>query len=221
MATLLMPLPDSDFDPTEGGVPWCTMRDHGHHVVFATPAGRTARADPKMVTGEGLGILAPLLKADANGHSAYLKMEQNDAFRRPISYGEIRAADFDALLLTGGHAPGMRVYLGSGVLQSAVADFFAQEKPVGAICHGVLLAARSSLNPGKSVLYGKKTTALTKQMELIAWRLTRFYLGNYYRTYQTTVEDEVRSALARPEDFIRGPLGAPAPWRGAGDGRLE
>src|SRR4029077_8022446 len=41
----------------------------------------------------------------------YLEMEQSDAgFRRPISYGEIRAADFDALILTGGHAPGMRVY---------------------------------------------------------------------------------------------------------------
>jgi hypothetical protein len=62
------------------------------------------------------------------------------------------------------------------------------------------LAARSSFRPGKSVLYGKKTTALTKQMELIAWRLTRLYLGDYYRTYPTTVEDEVRSALARPED---------------------
>ena len=88
MATLLMPLPDSDFDPTESGVPWRTMRDHGHRVVFATPSGRTARADP----------------------------------------------------------------------------------------------------------------------ELIAWRLTRHYLGDYYRTYPTTVEDEVRSALARPEDFITGPL---------------
>src|SRR5690348_658063 len=103
MATLLVPLPDSDFDPTESGVPWRTMRDHGHNVVFATPAGRTARADPKMVTGEGLGILSPLLKADANGRSAYLYMEQSDAFRRPISYGEIRAVDFDGLLLTGGH----------------------------------------------------------------------------------------------------------------------
>ena len=83
MATLLMPLPDSDFDPTESGVPWRTMRDHGHRVVFATPSGRTARADPKMVTGEGLGILSPLLKADANGRSAYLEMEQSDAgFRR-------------------------------------------------------------------------------------------------------------------------------------------
>jgi protease I len=92
MATLLMLLPDNDFDPTESGVPWRTMRDHGHRVVFATPSGRTARADPKMVTGEGLGMLSPLLKADANGRSAYLEMEQSDAgFRRPISYGEISA----------------------------------------------------------------------------------------------------------------------------------
>ena len=129
MATLLMPLPDSDFDPTESGVPWRTMRDHGHRVVFATPSGRTARADPKMVTGEGLGILSPLLKADANGRSAYLEMEQSDAGFRARSPTEDRAADFDALILTGGHAPGMRVYLGSGVLQSAVADFFARRNP--------------------------------------------------------------------------------------------
>ena len=63
MATLLMPLPDSDFDPTESGDPWRTMRDHGHTVVFATPAGRTARADPKMITGEALRILSRLLTA--------------------------------------------------------------------------------------------------------------------------------------------------------------
>jgi hypothetical protein len=62
-----MPLPDSDFDPTESGVPWLTMRDHGHHVVFATPSSRIPRADPKMVTGKELGILSPLLKADAKG----------------------------------------------------------------------------------------------------------------------------------------------------------
>jgi len=205
MATVLMPLPDSDFDPTESGVPWRTMRDRGHCVVFATPSGRTARADPKIVTGEGLGIFSPFLKADANGRSAYREMEQSGAFRQPVSYGEIRAADFDALILTGGHAPGMRAYLGSGVLQSAVADFFTQNKPVGAICHGVLLAARSFIAPGVSVLYGKKTTALTKRMELSGWLLTCLYLGDYYRTYPTTVEDEVRSVLARPEDFIRGP----------------
>ena len=100
----------------------------------------------------------------------------------------------------------MREYLELNQLQSIVAGFFARGQPVGAICHGVLLAARSRRNDGKSVLYGKKTTALTKFMELTGWALTCLYLGNYFRTYPTTVEDEVRSALAAPDDFIRGPI---------------
>jgi hypothetical protein len=99
----------------------------------------------------------------------------------------------------------MRAYLGSGVLQSAVADFFAQEKPVGAICHGVLLAARSSLDSGKSVLYGKKTTALTKQMELIAWRRTRLYLGDYYRLSQPLTGRAPRSLALGSPGFAEAP----------------
>src|SRR5437763_17194714 len=60
IATVLVPIPDRDFDPTETGVPWRTLRQRDHHVVFATPDGKVARADPRMVTGEGLGIWAPL-----------------------------------------------------------------------------------------------------------------------------------------------------------------
>jgi len=206
MSTVLIPLPSRDFDPTEAGVPWRVLRAQGHSVVFATPDGRAGAADPKMVTGEGLGILAPLLKADAVGRAAYLEMARAAEFQKPISYGEIAPADYDALLLPGGHAPGMRPYLESALLQAVVAEFFERGKPVAAICHGVLLAARSRDQRGKSVLYGRKTTALTKSMELMAWNLTRLYLGNYYRTYPTTVEDEVRAALANPGDFIPGPM---------------
>jgi protease I len=100
----------------------------------------------------------------------------------------------------------MREYLESNRLQSIVAGFFARNQPIGAICHGVLLAARSRRMDGKSVLYDKKTTALTKLMALTGWTLTCLYLGNYFRTYPSTVEDEVRAALAVPEDFIRGPI---------------
>jgi len=207
MSTVLMPLPDRDFDPTESGVPWRMIRQHGHAIVFATPDGRPGQADPKMVTGKGLGILAPFLKADANGRSAYDEMAQSAEFNHPIPYGEIRPAEYAALLLPGGHAPGMRPYLESKRLQSTVAEFFVQAKPVGAICHGALLAARSHGAAGRSVLYGRKTTALLKNMELAAWALTCVYLGNYYRTYPLAVEDEVRTALAGPEDFLSGPSG--------------
>jgi protease I len=100
----------------------------------------------------------------------------------------------------------MRRYLESECLQSLVAAAFRASRPIGAICHGVVLAARSRTTSGNSVLFGLKTTALTRPMELTAWSLTRAWLGDYYRTYPTTVEDEVKAALAAPGDFARGPF---------------
>lgn len=206
MAIILIPLPDHDFDPTETGVPWRTLRQRGHRVVFATPNGKVARADPRMISGEGLGIFAALMRADSNGRPAYEEMSECEEFRHPTGYSDIAPEKLDGLILPGGHAKGMRELLESRQLQSFVAGFFARNRPVGAICHGVLLAARSQGVNGRSVLYGKKTTGLTKFMELTAWALTCLYLADYYRTYPTTVEDEVRAALAAPEDFIRGPI---------------
>jgi len=178
----------------------------GHRIVFATPDGEPGAADPRMVTGEGLGPLAPILKADRNGRRAYDAMVASPEFRAPLRYETIAESSHDALLLPGGHAKGMRPYLESTLLQRIVSDFFARGRPVGAICHGVVLAARSVAASGKSALHGRKTTALLRGQEMLAWNLTRLYLGDYYRTYPRTVEDEVTAALARPEDFKRGPL---------------
>jgi protease I len=90
----------------------------------------------------------------------------------------------------------MKPYLESAPLQSLLTTALAAQLPVGAICHGVVLAARSLAADGRSVLFGKKTTALTRPMELTAWALTRAWLGDNYRTYPTTVEEEMSAALA-------------------------
>lgn len=206
MARVVMPLPRRDVDPTETGVPWRVLSARGHEVIFATPDGEPGEADPRMVTGQGLGLLAPLLRADRNGRGAYDAMIESPGFRHPIRHEDVRTEAFDALLLPGGHAKGMRPYLESAALHAAIAGFFAQEKPVAAICHGVLLAARARGAAGRSVLHGRKTTGLTKRLELGAWALTALYLGDYYRTYRVTVEDEVRGLLARREDFVTGPM---------------
>jgi protease I len=205
MATILMPLPSRDFDPSETGIPWRVLSAGGHHFVIATPDGAPGEADPRMVTGQGLGLLAPVLKADRNGRAAYEALYASPEFRNPISYDAIAGTSFDALLLPGGHAKGMRSYLESALLQTIVAGVFATGKPVGAICHGVVLAARSQAAPGRSVLYGRRTTSLLRSQEMLAWTLTRLWLGDYYRTYPQTVEDEVITALANKADFERGP----------------
>lgn len=216
MLKVLMPLPTQDFDPTESGVPWQVLTEAGHHVVIATPTAQMPRADVRMLTGHGLGPLKPFLAANRNGRLAYLAMQATPSFRAPRPYSGLRAEEFDAMILPGGHAPGMREYLESHVLQSLVSQMFAHDKPVGAVCHGVLLVARSLGPDGRSLLYGRKTTALLKSQELLAYNLTRTWLGDYYRTYPQTVQAEVCEALASPDDFITGPM----PLRRDAPGRL-
>jgi hypothetical protein len=60
VATVLIPIPSKDFDPTEVAVSWKVLKRLGHSVVFATPAGREGSANDIMLTGEGLplGLLA-------------------------------------------------------------------------------------------------------------------------------------------------------------------
>lgn len=209
MKRVLMPLPSCDFDPTETGAPWQVLQaDPEVEVVFATPDGEPGEADSLML-GRGnvdLGPLNSLLIADANGRAAYDQMAASPAFQHPIRYADIDPADFHGLVLPGGHAPGMKEYLESAQLRGKVVPFFTARKPIGAICHGVVLAARCRRD-GTSVLDGYRTTALTEQMEMLAWILTEKWVGDYYRTYPETVQREVTRAMGPNGQFLPEPRG--------------
>ena len=204
--TVLIATSTDDFDPTEVAVPWDILRAGGVEVRFATDTGTAGRADQRMLDGQGFGILKPALIAQRPARETYQRMLLDKAFQNPMSYADINVADFDALLLPGGHAKGIIPYLESPVLQRAIGGFFEAGKPVGAICHGVVAACRT-IDPatGKSVLYGRKTTALLKRQERLAYHLTRRKLGDYYLTYPVTVEDEVTACLRSADDFVQGP----------------
>jgi putative intracellular protease/amidase len=138
----------------------------------------------------------------------YAELEQSPEFSRPISWSSVEPADYDGLWLPGGHAPGMRQYLGSEALQAFVAKYWKLERPVAAICHGVLVLARAR-DPltNKSILASSRTTCLPKYTEQSAYLATAWKLGRYYRTYRAYVEDEVKAALDDPaRQFERGPV---------------
>jgi protease I len=204
---ILIPLPGYGFDPTEAAIPWKLLSEAGHQLVFCTPEGKQAVADRLMLKGERLGIWKPVLRARDDAVAACGEMEACEAFINPRAYTAAQESEFDALLLPGGHDKGMKEYLESNELQQLVADFFGANKPVGAICHGVVLAARS-IDPatGKSVLHNYQTTALLKTQEMTAYQLTRLWLKDYYLTYPgLTVEDEVTGALSCDDNFLHGP----------------
>jgi putative intracellular protease/amidase len=238
MATVLIPVPDRDFDPTEVAVSWRVLVDDGHQIVFATESGHPGVADDIMVTGRGLDLWSALplvgtislvgrmLRANKDARRAYDDMLQSAEFSHPISWAQASLDGIDALLLPGGHrARGMRSYIDSDALHRLVVEAFARPVVVAAICHGVLLAARSA-DPatGHSVLFGRKTTALTWALERSAWqltRITRFWDRDYYRTYSEepgqsrgymSVQSEVTRALRDPTDFCDVERGSPRWW---------
>jgi putative intracellular protease/amidase len=235
MASVLIPIPRRDFDPTEVALSWSVLKRLGHKTVFATPDGHRGNADDIMLTGEGLDVwgfvpglrllvaFGRIVRANADARRAYADMQLDPAFIAPLEWGQLRVERFDGLLLPGGHrARGMREYLESEVLQQLVTRFFEAGLPVAAICHGVLLAARSRTADGeRSILFGRRTTALTWSLEQRGWRfgrVFRFWDPTYYRTYvdgagkpsgYMSVQSEVTRALARPEDFVDVPPEAP------------
>jgi putative intracellular protease/amidase len=234
MAKVLIPIPQRDFDPSEVAIGWSVLTRLNHSVAFATPDGKPGRADELMLTGEGLDLwgfipglsrlvaVGGLMRANDDARHAYAAMEDDPAYKTPLAWADIRRQDFDGLFLPGGHrARGMRDYLESETLQRLVAEFFAADLPVAAICHGVLLAARSRAADGRSVLHGRRTTALTWSFErkaAMVGRVVRFWDPDYYRTYPDapgephgfmSVEHEVTRALASPQHFLDVPPDAP------------
>lgn len=200
---ILVPLPDRDFDTTEVAIPWHVFVRAGHQVVFATEHGAVAACDPKLLDGVIFGQLG----AEAEACQRYAEMIASPAFQAPIRWQQIVPADYAALLLPGGHAQGVRQYLDSALLQQQVGGFAALDRPIAAICHGVLLLARAR-DPasGASLLAGRRATCLPKYLERSAFYLTAWRLGRYYRTYPDYTEDEVRAAIGAHGQFERGPI---------------
>ncbi len=205
MKKILIPIPSYGCDPSEVAIPWKMFTKNKFKIVFATPIGEKANADAVMLNGKGLGPLKRILIARKDAREAYNEMYKSKEFSNPIAYADIKETDFDAIFLPGGHDKGVREYLESKTLQNVVVDFFENNKKIAAVCHGVVLLARSiNIKTGKSVLYNYKTTALLKQQELLAYNLTKLWVDDYYLTYSTTVEDEVVSVLESKENFKHG-----------------
>jgi len=193
---ILIPLPDADFDPTEVGVPWKILVSEGFEVVFAT---EQLLINPK-------DFISNQVCTEKEPRGIYLEMEQDPQFCSPIKWDDIDPKSFDAFLLGGGHAPGMRQYLESTVLQEKIVEFWQLNRPIAAICHGTLLLSRcKDPQTGKSLLFKRKTTTLPKFMEDVAYTLTKWKYERRYRTYELHCELEVRGFLESAHQFEVGP----------------
>ena len=115
-------------------VPWKLLTTEGWDVYFATEetilkpsADEVTLHPPKLLSTLG---------ADVETLEWYKELQEDSRYNSPIKWADLKMDMFDALLLPGGHAPGMKQYLESKVLQDKISQFWQLHRPVAAICHG-------------------------------------------------------------------------------------
>lgn len=83
---------------------------------------------------------------DFEGHQTYSEKRGHN-FALNASFADVRAADYDALVIPGGRGP---EYLRmNDVVVAMVRHFFDTDKPVAAICHGAQLLAGARVLEGR------------------------------------------------------------------------
>jgi putative intracellular protease/amidase len=199
--SVLMCLPNHDFDPTEAAVTWEVLHTAGIDVEFATPNGQPAAGDPHTLRG---GFRGPF-PARPEALTAYNAMLQNPRYAGAMTWADAVSWDPDGVVFPGGHAAGVKPYLESPSVQKIALAAHRRGATIGAICHGVLVLARTTdPQTGRGILDGKTVTALTKSLERSALWLTFWRVGRRFRTYPVYTEDEVRQSLGPTGRFVVG-----------------
>lgn len=103
-----------------------------------------------------LELWYPLLRLKEAGHAAVVLGAGKPAYKSKIGYEvkvdadvkDVKASDFDGVIVPGGYAPDyMRRH---PAMVKLVADLFMQGKLVGAICHGLWVPASAGILKGKT-----------------------------------------------------------------------
>jgi protease I len=84
---------------------------------------------------------------DFEGDQTYSEKPGHN-FALNATFGAVKAEDYDALVIPGGRAPEY-IRLNEEVL-NIVRHFFAENKPVAAICHGAQVLAAAGVLPGRT-----------------------------------------------------------------------
>ncbi len=146
----------------EFAAPYYTLTDAGLVVTLASPKGGQPPIDPKSDAPENQTESTKRFKGDeALREKLSLTLKLSDTF----------ADEFDAIFFPGGHGPMWDLNKDADVTR-LVQNFYKQNKPVAAVCHGPAALLNAKGENGELLIKGKKVTGFTNTEEE-AVKLTR------------------------------------------------
>ncbi|GAA1004424.1 type 1 glutamine amidotransferase domain-containing protein [Streptomyces thermogriseus] len=130
----------------------------GHQVDIATPGGVRPTVDA--ISLDERGGVDP---ADGAAFKAYLESIEAD-LASPLDLAAVRAADYDALYLPGGHAP-MTDLADNPELGALLAEADERGTVIAALCHGVAALLSAERADGTFLFAGRSLTGFTNDEE--------------------------------------------------------
>lgn len=145
---------------------WDVADEAGHTMDIASPAGGVVPIDPESLLISGVASAVGL---DGKMAKRYEDRAFMDRLRAALPLAEVRADDYDAIYLTGGHGT-MFDFVEQPALARLIAAFWGQGKIVSAVCHGPSGLLDVKLDDGKPLLAGRKVTGFSWAEEKLARR---------------------------------------------------
>ena len=139
----------------EMAMPYQKLTAAGYEILFATPGGLPAQIDPASLEDPWL------LPA---GHWFLKQTDAVAHLQTPLDLANLAATQFDAIYLVGGTGT-LWDFPGCDALGQLAADTLALNKPVAAICHGVVGLASAKSSDSTPLVAGKALTCFSNAEE--------------------------------------------------------
>lgn len=139
----------------EAANPYYQFLDEGFEVTLASPKGGEPPLDEKSTKEDSQTEATRRFFADETA--------QKD-FKNTIPLAQVKASDYEALFLPGGHGP-MWDLCQDIILAKLIEEFDRVGKVVAAVCHGPAGLLSAVKSDGKPFVSGKKVTGFTNSEE--------------------------------------------------------
>ena len=139
----------------EFAAPYYVLKDAGHDITLASPAGGQPPLDPKSDKPDAQTDATKRLKGDEEAQ-AHLASTHKLA--------GIDVSDFDGVFYPGGHGP-LWDLAESADSKATIEGALAAGKPVALVCHAPAVLKNVATPEGEPIVKGRKVTGFTNEEE--------------------------------------------------------
>ncbi|WP_337848009.1 type 1 glutamine amidotransferase domain-containing protein [Sphingomonas sp.] len=139
----------------EFAAPYYVLKDAGHDITLASPAGGQPPLDPKSDEPDAQTAATERFKQDS---------EAQAQLASTLKLAEIDVAGFDGVFYPGGHGP-LWDLAESATSKALIETALASGKPVALVCHAPAVLKSVTAPDGAPIVKGRKVTGFTNAEE--------------------------------------------------------